>query len=404
MLLATFMVLIGNASGYELTWLLVYTKPAGTLFLHLLQSMIVPLIITSLVTSMRNIEDTKELSRIATKTLLLYMFTTLLAVCLGVVFGSWIQPGKMLSTNLQAKLLSQYHGVASLKGVDIALELFPNNLFCLFSNNDYLLQIVLWSLCFGIALLQIAPEQQRPIIKLCTSLQANFVAMINSLMQLAPFGIFALFFSQLIEMGKGNSSVILAYLVGLIPYMMTVLCGLALMCFGVYPLLLKCFSDVGWRPFFKAVGTMQSVAFSTSSSTLALPTSIKEVGKLGVPKQITNFVLPLGAVINIDGTALYEGIAVMFITQAFGIDLSWYQQFFVVLYVTISSIGIGGIPSGSLVTIAFLLSKLGIPIEPGIALIFLPDRILDMCRSATNVTGDAAVAILVAASEKETLK
>ena len=218
-------------------------------------------------------------------------------------------------------------------------------------------------------------------------------------MRLAPVGVFALVASLLVEVAGDNPHEIFEILYALLWYVATTILGLAFMTFIVYPILLSLFTKVSYVKFFKGIHPAQLIAFTTSSSAAALPVTMERVEKhLGISEEISSFVLPLGATVNMDGTSLYQGITVVFIAQALGLDLSIATQLTIVVNVAISSIGVAGVPGGALVTATMLLQSIGIP-AAGLALILAPDRILDMCRTATNITGDAAVAVVIASSE-----
>ncbi|MEM9737561.1 MAG: dicarboxylate/amino acid:cation symporter [Bacteroidota bacterium] len=385
--------------------LIYYLQPLGTLFINSLQLVVVPLIFTSLIVSINSIQDTKKLTRIGLKTIGLYLLTTLFAVSLGVGIGAYLQPGSFLSARIREILILQGSNTQVVYPVSPIARFIPENIFQLLGSNVNLLQIVLFAILCGIIISQIktskSDEPTPLLVALCEAIRDTFMQIMSLIMHLSPIGIFGMITSQLLIIGEANKSNIMLFIKGLIPYTVSVIGGLLIMIVLVYPLLVSLFTRLKWGTFMRYIYPAQLVGFSTSSSTAALRTTSEQVDKMGVARSIHQFVLPIGAVINIDGTALYQGVAIMFITQSFGLQLSWTQQLAVVIYVTLASVGEGGLPGGSLAGTAILLNMLGIPQESGLALIYLPDRILDMCRTATNITGDAAVATLIASMENK---
>lgn len=420
-------ILIGLSLGLLFAWLSVsagwpttftthYIKPFGTVFLNSLKMIAIPLIFASLVVGVTSIKDVTKLSRIGGKTFMLYTATTILAVILGLVIANLVKPGHVISQQTRDRLLTLYAGEAAqhsatLEGLhvqrgplQILVDLVPENLVASMSNNVNLLQVVLAAIMLGIALLKVPSRKSKPVILFFEGLNDAIIELIRMIMSLAPIGVFALVASLLVEVaGDNNPSEVFEILYALLWYMATTLFGLAVMTFVVYPIILRLFTKMSYRYFFKGIYPAQLVAFTTSSSSAALPVTMERVeGHLGVSEEVGSFVLPLGATVNMDGTALYQGIAIVFIAQALGLDLSIGAQLAIVANVTISSIGVAGVPGGAMVTTTMLLQSIGIP-AAGLALILAPDRILDMCRTATNITGDAAVAVIVASSEGELL-
>ncbi|MEM7383039.1 MAG: dicarboxylate/amino acid:cation symporter [Bacteroidota bacterium] len=390
-----------------------YIKPWGTIFLNSLKMIAIPLIFASLVIGITNIEDVTKLSRIGGRTFLIYTTTTVLAVILGLTIANLAQPGKIISEYTRDRLMSLYgdqteqHGVVlqqiQLRGpLQFLVDLIPENLFGALSDNTNLLQVVVVAIILGIALLKIPLRQSKPVIRFFEGINGAIIELIRFIMKLAPLGVFALVTSLLIEVaGSSTSGKVSEILFALLGYMATVILGLLLLTYAIYPLLLKLFTKVGYIHFFRNIQPAQLIAFTTSSSSAALPVTMDQVKKhLGVSTEISNFVLPLGATMNMDGTALYQGIAIVFIAQSLGIDLSISAQLMIVANVAISSIGVAGVPGASMVTTTMILQSIGIP-AAGLSLILVPDRILDMCRTATNITGDAMVAVLISSLEGE---
>jgi len=399
--------------GWPVSFTINYIKPFGTVFLHSLKMVAIPLIFVSLVVGITSIEDFTKLSRIGGKTFLIYTATTILAVVLGLIIANLIQPGQVISAQTRDRLMTLYgeteqHRVTTQAiqepkaSLQFFVNLVPENLVASMSKNENLLQVVLVAILFSIALLKISPRKNRPIILFFEGLNDAVIELIRLIMKIAPVGVFALVASLLIEIaGDSSPNEIFDVLYALLWYVATVILGLALMTFVVYPIILRILTKMNYFGFFRGIYPAQLVAFTTSSSSATLPVTMERVERyLGISEEISSFVLPLGATINMDGTALYQGVAVVFIAQALGLDLSITAQFAIVANVVVSSIGVAGVPGGAMVTTMMLLQSLGIP-AGGLALVLAPDRILDMCRTVTNITGDAAVAVIVASSERE---
>jgi Na+/H+-dicarboxylate symporter len=286
--------------------------------------------------------------------------------------------------------------------LQLLVDLVPENLVASMSNNENLLQVVLVAILLGVALLKVPPRKSRPVVLFFEGLNDAIIELIRFIMKLAPIGVFALVASLLVEVaGDNNPNEVFEILYVLLWYVATVIFGLALMTFVVYPIILRLFTKIGYINFFQGIYPAQLVAFTTSSSSATLPVTMERVEKhLGISEEISRFVLSLGATVNMDGTALYQGVSIVFIAQALGLYLPVTAQLVIVANVVISSIGVAGVPGGAMVTTMVLLQSLGIP-SSGIALILAPDRILDMCRTVTNITGDAVAAVIIASSEGE---
>jgi len=391
-----------------------YIKPFGTVFLNSLKMVAIPLVFVSLVIGVTSIEDVAKLSRIGGKTFLIYTATTILAVALGLIIANLIKPGQVISEQTRDRLMTLYTGEAEQhvsttqvireqgEPLQLLVDLVPENLVASMGNNKNLLQVVLVAILLGVALLKIPPRKSRPVVLFFEGLNDAIIELIRFIMKLAPIGVFALVASLLVEVaGDNNPNEVFGILYALLWYVATVVLGLALMTFGVYPIILRLFTKMGCIDFFQGIYPAQLVAFTTSSSSATLPVTMERAERhLGISEEISSFVLPLGATVNMDGTALYQGVAIVFIAQALGLDLSITAQLLILANVVISSIGVAGVPGGAMVTTMVLLQSLGIP-AAGIALILAPDRILDMCRTVTNITGDAVVAVMIASSEGE---
>jgi DAACS family dicarboxylate/amino acid:cation (Na+ or H+) symporter len=384
-----------------------FTDPLGKIFLNLLIMMVVPLVFASLSLGVAQIGDLKKLGRIGFKTIRYFLIVTTLAVTIGLVLVNLIRPGDYLPEETKTKLLTTYKGqAAELKestgktefGIQTLVNIVPRNpIAAVAKPNPDMLALIFFSLMVGIALTVIKKEKAKPIINLLEGINDITVVVINMAMRLAPYGVFALIFSVTSRFGFD-------LLVALSMYVLTVLLGLALHLFGVFPLLIKFFSKYNPFLFFRKIETVMLTAFSTSSSNATLPTTISVSQKnLGIPSHITGFVLPLGATMNMNGTALFEGVTVLFLAQVFGIHLSLGVQLIVVLMSVLTAIGSAGVPSGSIPLLIIVLTMVSIPAE-GIAIILGVDRLLDMCRTVLNVTGDITCAAYVAKSQGYELK
>jgi len=383
------------------------SDPLGKIFLNLLIMMVIPLVFASLSLGVAQIGDLKKLGRIGMKTIGYFLLVTTLAVTIGLVLVNLIRPGDYLPQETKTQLLASYKGqAAEIKeatektefGIQTFVNIVPRNPFAAVAKpNPDMLALIFISLIVGIALTIISKERAAPLIKLLEGINDVTVVVINIAMKLAPFGVTALIFSVTSRFGFD-------LLVALSMYIVTVLLGLALHQFGVFPILLKIFSRYNPLKFFRKIETVMLTAFSTSSSSATLPTTISVAQEnLGIPSQITGFVLPLGATMNMNGTALFEGVTVLFLAQVFGVHLSLGVQIIVVLMSVLTAIGSAGVPSGSIPLLVIVLAMVNVPVE-GIAIILGADRLLDMCRTVLNVTGDITCAAYIARSEGYELK
>ncbi|MCR6639572.1 MAG: dicarboxylate/amino acid:cation symporter [Sporocytophaga sp.] len=386
-----------------------YVKPFGTIFLRLLQMIAIPLILTSLISGIANLKDFAKVGRIGGKTILLFFCTAIIATFLGVTLAGFIKPGKVISEETRIQMLSQYQEVTE-KNISAfekvqetplspLIEIVPPNFFGAASDNTRMLQVVFFGLFFGIALTRISSDKAATVVGFLEAVNEALLKMVMMIMAVAPIGVFSLMASVLVELaGSGSQMVQLLY--SLLWYAISVLIGLAIILFVLYPLIFTFFSDVKYGQFFKGMRPAFLLAFTSSSSNATLPVTMESVEhNLKVPAEITGFVLPFGTTVNMDGTALYQSIAAVFIAQAFGLDLTFFQQITIVFTATLAAVGAAGIPGAGMITLIAVLKSTDIPIE-GIALILAPDRILDMCRTVINVAGDAMAAVVVAGSEK----
>ncbi|MCH1538944.1 dicarboxylate/amino acid:cation symporter [Flavobacteriaceae bacterium] len=379
-----------------------FVKPFGTIFINLLKLIAIPLILASLIKGVSDLKDISKLSQMGGRTILTYLSTTLVAVVIGLILVNSIQPGKSISIETRKELVEAYASDADQKREVAAkqssagrlqplVDIVPSNLFSAASNNRNMLQIIFFAIFFGIGIILI-PEKESSLVKgFFDSFNAVILKLIDLIMMAAPYGVFALLAALVVEAPS------LELFKALALYAITLLAGLALM-IGFYALMVRILIKKSPSFFFKGIAPAQLLAFSTSSSAATLPVTMECVeGNLGVDKEVTSFVLPIGATINMDGTSVYQGVAAVFIAQAFGLDLSLSAQLGIIFTATLASIGTAAVPSAGIVMLVIVLAQAGIP-EAGLALIFAIDRPLDMCRTVVNVTGDAAVSMFVAKS------
>lgn len=400
--------------GLPVSFTVNYIKPFGTIFINSLKAVSIPLIIASLVVGITSIEDTSKLSRIGGKTILLYVLTTVFSVILGIVVANVVKPGKIISSETRNNLIELYNkqnntldnkkniakNISKKAPLQFIIDLVPDNIFKALTENTNLLQIVLGSMVFGISLMKIPRKKSKVILTGLQTINESLVEIIKMIMKFAPLGVFSLVSSLLIEITSNSSSnQIIEILNALLWYITTVVGTLAVTTFVIYPLFLSITTKIKYTEFLKGIKQAQLMAFSTSSSSATLPILMEKAEKeLGVSEEISSFVLPLGVTINMNGTSIYQAIAVIFIAQALGLDLSIPAQLAIIANITFSSIGVAGVPGAAIVATALVLESANIP-AAGLSLILAPDRILDMCRTVTNITGDAAVAVAVASSE-----
>ena len=390
-------VLLGAVVGESI----VVIKPLGDLFLRLIRMVVVPLVFASLLVGTATVGDPKKLGRIGGRTLAYYLCTTAIAITIGLLIANVVQPGAGMDPIVQERLLADFSSgadtsVQSMRDrpsiTDTLLDIVPlNPIEALATAN--MLQIIFFAVMFGVAL-TIVPRQdhKEAVLSFFEGVSDAMIQLVHIVMLIAPIGVLALMASAVGQFGLDVLRVLLLYAA-------CVAVGLLLHMGLVYTAAVKLLGKMSPRRFFAAIRPAQIVAFSTSSSGATLPVTMERVTKgLGVPEQVSSFVLPLGATINMDGTALYQGVATVFIAQVYGIELGLGGQLTIVLMATLASIGAAAVPGVGIITLAMVLEQLGLPLE-GIALILGVDRILDMLRTATNVTGDASAAVIVAAAE-----
>ena len=384
-----------------------WIKPWGVIFVNLLKLIAVPLVFASLIKGVASLSDITRLSKIGSRTVLLYLFSTVLSVSIGLFLVNTFKPGNSFSEEKKYELREKYSSKADLKINDaksveengplqFVVDIVPVNIISSASENKNMLQIIFFAILFGISIIVIPDEKTVYVRGFFDGINDIILYIVDLIMKFAPYGVFALLASLVVDFG---ASIDLFLALGY--YSLTVIIGLLFMIFIFYPILLRVFTKVEYFSFFKAISPAQMLAFSTSSSAATLPVTMDRCEKnIGVSKEVSSFVLPLGATINMDGTSLYQAVAAVFIAQAFGYDLDLASQLTIVLTATLASIGAAAVPGAGMVMLVIVLSSVGIDPE-GIALIFAVDRILDMLRTVVNVTGDATVATIVASTDNQ---
>lgn len=387
-----------------------YIRPFGTIFIDLLKLIAVPLVLVSLVVGVASLNDVTKLSRMGGKTVAIYMVTTIFAITIGLTVVNILNPGGTLPDETRATLIESYSENVEGRGdaaaavqdrtfLDFFVDIVPENFFEAASNNTNMLQVVFIALLLGIGLINIPAQKGQPLINVFESLNDVIIKIVDLIMKTAPYGVFALMSAVIVDLTGDDLGQALILLRALGWYCIAVLIGLLLHVTIVYATLFKVFSSMKLRDFFKAIQPAILLGFSTSSSLATLPVTMERVEKnLGVKEEVSSFVLPVGATINMDGTSLYQAVAAVFIAQALGMDLTIAQQLTIVLTATAASIGAAGVPGAGIIMLVIVLQSVQVPIE-GIALILGVDRILDMARTAVNITGDAAVSVAVAHTE-----
>lgn len=365
-----------------------YIKPFGTLFLNLIKMTIVPLVFASLVVGAASIGDIKKLGRIGGKTMLYFFVTTAFAIVIGLVAANIFKPG--VNVSLAAAAAQEVTEAPSI--IQTFLDIIPTNPIDAMAKGN-MLQIIFFALFTGVGATYIG-EKGQPYLKFCDSLAEIMYKITEIIMDLAPYGVFAL----IVPVIASNGPKVLLPLIKVI-----LVCYVAFFLHALltYSVSVKIWSKISPMKFFKGASPASAIAFSTSSSSGTLPVSMRIVQQVfGVSESIASFVLPLGTTINMDGTAIYQGVCAVFIAQAYGIPLSIGQQVTILLTATLASVGTAGVPGAGFMMLMMVLSSVGLPLE-GAALIAGIDRILDMGRTTVNVTGNIAASIVVAATEGE---
>jgi len=379
-----------------------WIKPLGTIFINSLKLIAVPLILASLIKGVSDLKDISKLSKMGGRTIGIYIITTVIAVCIGLLLVNIIKPGASISENTRQELVQNYSEDADKYKEEASkqkesgplqalVEIVPDNIFGAASENKNMLQVIFFAIFFGVGLILIPEKKSKPVKKFFDGFNEVILKMIDLIMLAAPYGVFALLAALVVE------SPSLDLFKALIWYAFTVVLGLSLI-LAFYTALVWIITKKTPSYFFKGISPAQLLAFSTSSSAATLPVTMERVTEhLGVDEEVSSFVLPIGATINMDGTSLYQAVAAVFIAQAFGMELSLSVQLGIIVTATLASIGSAAVPGAGMVMLVIVLAQAGIP-EAGLALIFAIDRPLDMCRTTINVTGDAVVSMIVAKS------
>ncbi len=386
-----------NGSHFISNWI----KPFGTIFINMLKLIAIPLIITSLIKGVADLQDITQLSKLGIRTFALYLMTTITAVTIGLTLVNTVNPGKFVSEKTRTDMLSSF-GEDVNKKVAAAdenkkqgplqplVDVVPDNFFGAASSNGNMLQVIFFVILFGVGLILIPGEKSAPVKAFFEGCNEVILKIIDIIMLFAPFGVFALLAALVAESPATDIFIALG------AYALTVLAGLTFMILVFYPFLVRMFAGKDYLFFLRGIAPAQLVAFSTSSSAATLPVTIERVEEhLGVEKEVSSFVLPIGATVNMDGTSLYQAVAAVFIAQVLGNHLTIGDQLTIILTATLASIGAAAVPGAGLLMLIVVLEAIGVN-PAGIALIIAIDRPLDMCRTVANVTSDAAVSMIVA--------
>jgi Na+/H+-dicarboxylate symporter len=400
-----FIMLEVGGADFVANWI----KPAGTIFVKLLKLIAVPLILASLIKGISDLKDISKFASIGLKTIIIYVLTTVIAISIGLILVNSFNPGDGVSSETISKLTETYVNNSSVQGkiaeagrqqasrpLDFLEDMVPDNAFSALSNNKLMLQVIFLAMFLGISLLLVGEKRAKPLKDVFDSLNDVVLKMVDLIMITAPFAVFALLANVVVSSGDPE------LLYALLFYSGVVVGGLLLMiCF--YLVLVSVITKKNPLWFLKQISPAQLLAFSTSSSAATLPVTMERVEEhLGVDKEVSSFVLPVGATINMDGTSLYQAVAAVFIAQALDFDLTFSDQLTIVLTALLASIGSAAVPGAGMVMLVIVLESVGFPADKlaiGLALIFAVDRPLDMCRTMVNVTGDATVSMIIAKFE-----
>ena len=406
----TYGVIATNAGwgGFTSDWI----APFGTIFINLLKLIAMPLVLSSLITGVASLSDVKKLSRIGGKTIAIYIGTTAIAVTLGLASVNMLRPGDKIPDAMKEKLQMTYEKDASKKAGTVQevkgrgplqpiVDIIPSNFFFSASSNRNMLQVVFMAIFIGIGLIQIPRDKGKPLRDFFESLNDVVIKLVDIIMLIAPYGVFALIAQTINKVAGNNPSEIIELLGALGYYMVAVIIGLFAHALITYTGLMRLMTKMPLETFYRGIAPAQLLAFSTSSSGATLPVTMERCEEeLGVSEEVSSFVLPLGATINMDGTALYQAVAAVFIAQTLNMSLDIGAQLTIVLTTVLASIGTAAVPGAGIVMLVIILEAVGVP-SAGIALILGVDRILDMLRTTINVTGDATVAVIIAHSEDQ---
>jgi Na+/H+-dicarboxylate symporter len=402
MLLGVVFALIMTNFDFGKEFIKDWIKPFGTIFINSLKLIAIPLILAALIKGVSDLKDISKLSKMGGRTIGIYIVTTVIAVSIGLVLVNIVNPGKQITEKTRTEMVESYSSNTTKYKDEAAkqqqsgplqalVDLVPENIFSAATSNRNMLQVIFFDVFFGIGLILIPEEKGATVKKFFDGFNEVILKMVDLIMLAAPYGVFALLAALVVESPSLDLFKALGW------YALTVVGGLILMVV-IYNVLVYVFTKKSPSFFMKAISPAQLLAFSTSSSAATLPVTMERVTEhIGVEEEVASFVLPIGATINMDGTSLYQAVAAVFIAQAFGMDLDFSTQLGIIATATLASIGSAAVPGAGMVMLVGVLGYAGIP-EAGLALIFAVDRPLDMCRTVVNVTGDAAVSMLVAKS------
>ncbi|MCB9059756.1 MAG: dicarboxylate/amino acid:cation symporter [Calditrichae bacterium] len=389
-----------------------WIAPFGEIFINLLKLIAVPLVLGSLVAGVASLSDVRKLSRIGGKTITIYIITTVISVTIGLLVVNIMKPGKSVPQEMREKLQATYQSEVESKEdsakkvrergpLQPLVEMVPDNIFNAASGNRNMLQVVFFAIFLGIGIIKVNNDKSAALLNIFEGLNDVVIKLVDMIMLMAPIGVFGLIADTINVIARDNIQQVVELLSALGYYAIVVLLGLILQTTLVYPTILRLFTKMKLIDFIKGIAPAQLLAFSTSSSGATLPVTMERCeNNLGVSEEVSSFVLPLGATINMDGTALYQAVAAVFIAQALGLGLDLGAQITIVLTAVLASIGTAAVPGAGIIMLVIILEAISVP-SAGIALILGIDRILDMCRTVTNITGDATVAITVASSENQ---
>ena len=402
MLLGVIFALIMSNFDFGKGFIKDWIKPFGTIFINSLKLIAIPLILAALIKGVSDLKDISKLSKMGGRTIGIYIVTTVIAVSIGLLLVNIVNPGKQISEKTRTEMVESYSSNTTKYKDEAAkqqesgplqalIDLVPENIFAAATSNRNMLQVIFFAVFFGIGLILIPEEKGKTVKQFFDGFNEVILKMVDLIMLAAPYGVFALLAALVVESPSLDLFKALGW------YALTVVGGLILMVI-IYNILVMVFTKKSPSFFMKAMSPAQLLAFSTSSSAATLPVTMERVTEhIGVEEEVASFVLPIGATINMDGTSLYQAVAAVFIAQAFGMDLTFGTQLGIIATATLASIGSAAVPGAGMVMLVGVLGYAGIP-EAGLALIFAVDRPLDMCRTVVNVTGDAAVSMLVAKS------
>ncbi len=374
----------------------------GTIFIRLITMVVVPLVFFSLSLGTASLGDIKKLGRVGLKSFIYFTITTALAITIGLVAANLLKPGIGLNEQAKQELLKSYQQTAQTRTalvqekpslISVLVNIVPANPVKAMAEGE-MLQIIFIAIIFGLCLSLIPDEKSRPLLKIFEAINDTVLQVINLVMKFAPYGVLALLASIIGQFGAG-------ILLTLLKYVLVTILGLAFHALVVDGLLVKFLGKIRPGYFFGKTSDAALIAFSTSSSNASIPVALECLDNLGVKREYSSFVIPLGATINMDGTALYQGVAAIFIAQIYGLELGLGAQATIVLMALLASVGTAGVPGAGMIMLAMVLKQIGIPLE-GIALILGVDRLIDMCRTTVNMIGNMAASVFIHTSEEKT--